>query len=196
MGLLNQAVVNLLSNSIKFSKANSRIDIYIDEFDNGEDPDAVMIVIQDYGLGIPNDNGPVYRGPVGLAIVSQIIQLHGGNIQIGSVEGEGTTIILQLPKYPSPTDELVLNRRHAVLVRAIIDLEQSAKHDLHEVTHSLSGLIGFYTFEEESRLVRDFSNWLQSGSLIDTIEVENRRQSILAILKLRLASLPQGDANE
>ena len=185
--LLNQAVVNLLSNAIKFSKANSRIDIYIDEFNNGDDPDVVMIVIQDYGLGIPGS---------GLDIVSQIIQLHSGKIQIESVEGEGTTIIIELPKYLSPAEELVINRREAVLTRAIIDFEGASKQDLREVSHSLSGLIGFYTFEEEAMLIRDFTNWLSSGNLVDQIEVESRRQSILAILNLRLASLPRRDANE
>ncbi len=107
------------------------------------------------------------------------------------MEGEGTTIILELPKRLSLADELVLNRRHAVLVRAITNLEESSKQDLRQVTHSLSGLIGFYTFEEESQLIRDFTNWLNSGGLIDPIETESRRQAILAILKLRLASLPQ-----
>ncbi len=209
---LNRAVVNLLSNSIKFSEVNSHIEIEVDELNHGENFDVVRIVVRDYGLGIPaRDIGKLftrfYRGKnamekqfpgtgLGLAIVEQIVQFHGGTIRIESVEGEGTTVILELPKRLSPADELVLNRRHAVLVRTITDLEKASKLDLYQVTHSLSGLIGFYTFEKESRLIRDFSNWLNSGGVIDSTEVEIRRQSILAILKLRLASLPQRDANE
>ncbi len=209
---LNRAVVNLLSNSIKFSKANSHIEIEVDDLNYGENFGVVRIVIRDYGIGIPAKDidklfTRFYRAKnamekqfpgtgLGLAIVEQIVQLHGGTIWIESVEGEGTTVILELPKYLSPAEELVLNRRHAVLVRAITNLEESSKLDLYQVTHSLSGLVGFYTFEEESRLIRDFSNWLNSEGVIDPIEIESRRQSILEILKLRLASLPPREINE
>ncbi len=212
VGRLNEVVVNLLSNSIKFSKVNSHIEIKVDELNRGENFDVVRIIIRDYGIGIPaKDIGKLftrfYRAKnarekqvpgtgLGLVIVEEIVQLHGGTIRIESVEGEGTTVILELPKYLSPAEELVLNRRHAVLVRAITNLEESSKQDLRQVTHSLSGLIGFYTFEKESQLIRDFTNWLNSGALLDPIEVESRRQTILATLKLRLASLPQRDANE
>ena len=211
-GQLNQVIMNLLSNSIKFSKINSQIEIELGKLSHGENFDAIRIVIRDHGIGIPpNDIDKLFtrfhRGKnaidkqfpgtgLGLAIVEQIVQLHGGTIRIESVEGEGTTIILELPKHLSPADELVLARRDAVLVRAITDLEQSSKQDLRQVTHSLSGLIGFYTFEEESRLIREFSHWLNSGNLIDPVEVENRRKSILTVLKLRLASLPEREADE
>ncbi len=104
--------------------------------------------------------------------------------------------ILEFPKYLSRAEKMVIDRRHGVLAKAITNLEESPKGDLHRVTHDIGGSIGFYTFEEESRLVLDFSNWLASGSLIDPIELESRRQSILAILKLRLASLPQREINE
>ncbi len=209
---LNQVVVNLLSNSIKFSKVNSRIEIEVDKLKYGENFDVVRIVLRDYGIGIPakdmdklftrffrakNAVKKQFRGTgLGLAIVEQIVQLHGGKIQIESVEGEGTTIILEFPKYLSQAEKMVIDRRHVVLTRAITELEESSKQDLRDVTHSLSGLIGFYTFEEEARLIRDFSNWLNSGSLIDSIEADGRRQSILEILKLRLASLPQMEIHE
>ncbi len=104
--------------------------------------------------------------------------------------------IFELPKYLSRAEVMVINRRHGVLSRAITNLEESPKGDLYRVTHDVGGSIGFYTFEEESRLVLDFSNWINSGSLIDPIELESRRQSILAILKLRLASLPQREIHE
>ncbi len=104
--------------------------------------------------------------------------------------------IFELPKYLSRAEKMVIDRRHGVLTRAITNLEESSKQDLHRVTHDIGGSIGFYTFEEEARLVLDFSNWLDSGNLIDPIELEGRRQSILAVLKSRLASLPQREINE
>jgi signal transduction histidine kinase len=211
-GQLNQVILNLLTNSIKFSEANSRIEIEVDELNYGENVDIVRIVIRDHGIGIPAKDidklfTRFYRAKnavekqlpgtgLGLAIVEQIVRLHGGVVRIESVEGEGTTIILEFPKYLSQAEKMVIDRRLGVLTRAIATLEDSSKSDLHRVTHDIGGSIGFYTFEEESRLILDFSNWLNSGIHIDRIEVENRRQSILEVLKSRLASLPEREIHE
>lgn len=210
-GQLVQVVVNLLSNSIKFSKVNSHIDIEVAEVKHGDNFDAISITFRDTGIGIPatelgklftrfyrakNAMKKQYPGTgLGLSIVEQIVHLHGGTIRVESVEGEGTTFTVELPKNLSPAEELVLNRRHAVLLRAITELEEAPNQNLFQVSHSLSGLIGFYTFEEESRLIRDFSNWLSSGNIVDPIVLESRRQSILTVLKLKLASLPQKDVH-
>jgi len=113
-----------------------------------------------------------------------------------SVEGEGTTIILEFPLYLSQAEKLVIDRRHEVLARAITALAASSRQDLYQVTHDVGGSIGFYTFTEESRLILDFSQWLNSGIVLNKIEVENRRQSILAILKLRLDSLLEREVDE
>jgi len=209
---LNRVIINLLSNAVKFSKVNSRIDIEVDQLSEEENFEVVKIVIRDYGVGIPAKDidklfTRFYRGKnaedrqflgtgLGLAIVEEIVQFHGGTVRIESVEGKGTTVILELPKLLSSAEEMVLNRRYAVMVKAITGLEKASKRDLFEVTHSLSGLVGFYTFEKEARLIRDFSDWLNSGELIDPLEVEIRRNSIVAILKLRLESLPQRNAHE
>ncbi len=209
---LNRVVINLLSNSIKFSKANSRIEIEVDRLNYGVNAGGARIVIRDYGIGIPDkeinklfkrfvraDNAVRGQYPgtgLGLALVDQIVKFHGGSVQIESVEGEGTTIIVAFPTYLSATEKMVASRRYAVLSRAITAIEESSKYDLHFVTHTVGGAISLYTFKEESELVLDFSNWLNSGNLIDPIEVESRCQSILEILKSRLASLPQKDTNE
>ncbi len=210
---LSRVVLNLLSNAIKFSKVNSHIDIEVDEFGYGENLPTIRIFIRDYGIGIPTEDiGKVftrfYRASnarekqvpgtgLGLAIVDQIVHLHGGIVEIESVEGEGTTMIVILPKHLSPVDEMVHQRRHAVLVRAISELEESSQQDLPQLAHTMGGLIGFYTFEDESKVILGFSNWLDSTDFIDPIEMEVRREAMLTILKYRLASLPHGDgANE
>ena len=211
-GQLNQVILNLLTNSIKFSEVKSHIEIEVDELNYGENVDVVRIVIRDHGIGIPATDMDklftrFYRAKnavekhfpgtgLGLAIVEQIVRLHGGVVRIESVEGEGTTIILEFPKYLSQAEKMVIDRRFGVLTRAITSLEKSSKRDLYHVTHNIGGSIGFYTFGEESRLILDFSNWLTSGIHIDPIELESRRQSILAILKSRLASLPQREIHE
>lgn len=210
---LSRVVINLLSNAIKFSDVNSHIDIEVDEFSYGENLPVVRIFVRDYGRGIPAEDvgklftrfyrasnardGQVPGTGLGLAIVRQIVHIHGGAVQIESVEGEGTTITVILPKHLSSAEELVRNRRHAVLVRTITELEESSQQDLPQLTHTLGGLIGFYTFEDESKVILDFSRWLGSGNFDDPIEIEVQRNAILTLLKLRLASVPNGNgANE
>lgn len=211
-GQLNQAILNLLSNSIKFSEVNSHIEIQIDKLNYEEVFSFVRIVIRDHGIGIPAkdiDNlfTRFYRASnavekqfagtgLGLAIVEEIVQDHGGSVRVESVEGEGTTIILEFPVYLSQAEKLVMDRRYGVLARAITALEMSSKQDLYHVTHDIGGSIGFYTFEEESRHILDFSRWLNSGIVLIPNEVESRRQSILAILKFRLASLLEREVDE
>jgi phosphoglycerate-specific signal transduction histidine kinase len=210
---LSRVVINLLSNAIKFSDVNSHIDIEVEEFSYGENLDTIRIFVRDYGIGIPAEDmgklftrfyrasnardGQVPGSGLGLAIVTQIVHVHGGAVEIESVEGEGTTITVILPKHLSSAEELVRNRRHAVLVRTITELQESSQQDLPRLTHTLGGLIGFYTFEDESKVILGFSNWLDSGNFIDPIEIEVQRNAILTLLKLRLASVPNGNgANE
>ena len=205
VGQLNRVILNLLTNAIKFSEGNSRIEIKVDKLDYEDAFSFVRIVIRDYGIGIPAKDidklfEPFYRAKnavgnhlpgagLGLAIVEKIVQYHGGNVRIESVEGEGTTFFLEFPKYLSEAEKLVMDRRYEVLARAITTFKESSRSDLYQVTHEIGGSIGFYTFEEESRLILSFSHWLNSGIILNPIEVESRRQSILEILKSRLASL-------
>ena len=211
-GQLNRVFLNLLSNSIKFSEENSYVEIEVDRLNYEDAFSFLRIVIRDHGIGIPAKDierlfGRFYRATnaveeqfsgtgLGLAIVEQIVQNHGGNIRVESIEGEGTTVILEFPLYLSQAEKLVIDRRYGVLARAITSLETSSKQDLYHVTHDVGGSIGFYTFEDESRLILDFSQWLNSGIVLNPIEVESRRQSILTILKLRLESLLERGVDE
>ncbi len=211
-GQLNRVFLNLLSNSIKFSEVNSHIEIEVDRLNYEDAFSFVRIVIRDHGIGIPardidrlfmrfyratNAVEKQFSGTgLGLAIVEQIVQIHGGNLRVESVEGEGTTIILEFPLYLSQAEKLVIDRRYGVLARAITSLENASRQDLFHVTHDIGGSIGFYTFEEESRLILDFSQWLNSGIVLNPIKVESQRQEILTTLRSRLESLLEREVDE
>jgi two-component system sensor histidine kinase ArlS len=103
-----QVILNLLDNSLKYSKELTTTHIRVME-ENG----AIQIVIKDQGIGIPQENLPyifdrLYRVDksrsratggfgLGLAIVKQIVEAHGGEIYVDSKIGQGTcfTIILK-----------------------------------------------------------------------------------------------------
>lgn len=106
--LLEQAVVNLLDNAIKFSEPNSTV--WIEARRTGE---GVDISVRDTGCGIPAEHLPrlferFYRVDkarsrqlggtgLGLAIVKHIMQAHGGRVSVESTPGRGSVFTLHLP---------------------------------------------------------------------------------------------------
>jgi two-component system phosphate regulon sensor histidine kinase PhoR len=106
--LLEQAVVNLLDNGIKYSEPERTIYLKA-ERDNSE----IKISVVDQGLGIAKKHLPrlferFYRVDkarsrkmggtgLGLAIVKHIAQAHGGSVSVESTLGQGSTFTIHLP---------------------------------------------------------------------------------------------------
>ncbi len=104
--LIRQVFINLIGNAIKFSDEGSRIFISA-----VEDSVSVKVTIRDEGVGIPEEDlknifkqfyqvsGRKGEGVgLGLAIVKNIIEQHGGYINVKSEVGEGSTFTFTLPK--------------------------------------------------------------------------------------------------
>lgn len=104
----HRIIDNLISNAVKFSRDNDRIDIRL-----SKNTSMVIIEVQDYGLGIPQVLLPDIftqfskagrtgvRGEqstgLGLSIVRQIIEKHGGTVEVESYEGQGSIFVVKLP---------------------------------------------------------------------------------------------------
>ena len=109
-GHLHRAVVNIVSNAIKFSRPAGVVTIRC-TVDRGAR--RVLVTCRDRGIGIPaadqaqlftrfyrasNAKDQAITGTgLGLAIVKQIVEDHDGELRLTSVEGEGTTVVLELP---------------------------------------------------------------------------------------------------
>jgi len=107
--LLEQAIVNLLDNAIKYSDEKKPVNI-----EAGQDEKEVFIHVTDNGRGIEQEHLPriferFYRVDkarsrrlggtgLGLSIVKHIIQAHGGHISVTSTPGKGSTFTIHLPK--------------------------------------------------------------------------------------------------
>lgn len=107
--LLEQAVVNLVDNAIKYSPAGETVRIAGEEKE-----DHILIRVSDHGCGIPEQEHDriferFYRVDkarsrklggtgLGLSIVKHIVLAHHGTVHVESVPGEGSTFVIELPK--------------------------------------------------------------------------------------------------
>lgn len=104
---LEQAVVNLIENAIKYTDAG-KIEVFVKHT-----ADEALVIVKDTGIGIPEDAIPhlferFYRVDkarsrgtggtgLGLAIVERIITLHGGFISVESEPNKGSVFTVHLP---------------------------------------------------------------------------------------------------
>jgi len=106
---MEQVMINIISNAIKYTPEAGIIDIILEE-----DEDFFIIKVIDDGIGIPENElkyifDRFYRvnkarsrklggTGLGLSIAKEIIELHGGVIIIESTLNEGTTAVIKVPK--------------------------------------------------------------------------------------------------
>jgi PAS domain S-box-containing protein len=110
---LKQSLVNLLSNAVKFTPADSHIGL---EVCGHPEENEVTFTVWDKGVGIAQediqylfkpfvqlDSGLTreYQGTgLGLALVAQMMRLHGGRVELESEVGEGSRFTITLPWLP------------------------------------------------------------------------------------------------
>jgi signal transduction histidine kinase len=107
---LDRVLGNLLANAIKYSRPGEPIVLAVRD----EPPDCAVLEVRDRGVGIPaadlprvfewftragNVGGATGTG-IGLAVVRQIVEAHGGRVGVQSKEGSGTTFTVWLPRTP------------------------------------------------------------------------------------------------
>jgi PAS domain S-box-containing protein len=105
---LRQVLLNLVSNAIKFTPAGGRITIGA-----REDKGGLRLWVTDTGIGIASEDLPKLMRPfaqldspyarkhrgtgLGLMLVRSLVGLHGGEVDIQSTLGRGTTVVVRLP---------------------------------------------------------------------------------------------------
>lgn len=108
---LSQAITNVLSNAYKYSPHGGEITLDVLTRMHNENK-QVGIRVQDQGIGMSDahmarlferffradTSGNIPGTGLGMTIVKEIIELHGGNVQVNSELGRGTTVVLWLPE--------------------------------------------------------------------------------------------------
>ena len=103
-----KVVLNLLSNAFKFT-LSGRVTLRLRSADNG----SVLLQVEDTGVGVPaheiprlfdrfhrveGTQGRTHEGSgIGLALVQELVRLHGGSIEVRSELNAGTTFSVRLP---------------------------------------------------------------------------------------------------
>ena len=107
--MLDQIFSNLISNAIKYSRSSPQIEIR-----GWEENATACLSVTDHGVGIPDDEIPMlfsrfFRAStstgipgtgIGLHLIREFVDLHGGSIAVRSAVGRGTTFTVRLPKTP------------------------------------------------------------------------------------------------
>ena len=105
---LERIMLNLLSNSIKYNKAQGKIEVLLNDCN-----DTFVITVKDTGVGIPSDklmyiferfrqvenrfNKSTEGSGIGLSLVKDLIEIQGGTIEVKSELGVGSEFIIKLP---------------------------------------------------------------------------------------------------
>ena len=111
---LGQVLDNLIGNALKFTPAGGEIEIQVQDLDEFE-----RVSVTDTGIGIPASKQekvfePFYQidgsstrrfggAGLGLAIVRQIVEAHGGTVGVISEPGKGSTFYFTVPRYQPGT---------------------------------------------------------------------------------------------
>lgn len=127
---VRQILFNLLSNAIKFTPAGGKVILRV-----FAQPDVAIFQVKDTGVGIPEPQLPLlfqkfqqldssrhreYQGTgLGLALTKQLVELHGGWIEVESTVGVGSVFTVKLP-----TQKLSANGKSSRTTKLDVDPAQ------------------------------------------------------------------------
>jgi len=120
---IRQVLINLLNNAVKFTLEGGSVTLFVTRKEHS--PDFIRIAVIDTGIGIAPDNisklfqpfvqidsslSRKYTGTgLGLSLVKRIVEMHGGQVDVSSEIGVGSSFFVDLPctNTPSSTSQSV-----------------------------------------------------------------------------------------
>ena len=112
---IRQVLASLLGNAVKFSAAGTRVEVGA-----SATPESVVVTVRDQGIGMdPKDLSRIVEpfvqldsdfsreqegAGLGLALTKRFVELHKGSLEFESAPGQGTTVIVTLPRPEATSD--------------------------------------------------------------------------------------------
>ena len=175
---LHIIVNNLLSNALKFTSAGGHVRMNVDCRAG-----ILSIEVKDTGIGIAEEHiehvfdrfyqieepgRPTYSGSgIGLALSKELALLHGGDIQVLSVKGQGSTFLVTLKDH-SPSESIVLDNSKAI--------DPALNVEVTEVNIEESELPLILVVEDQHDLRQFIKNNLSEFGTV--LEAENGKQGV------------------
>jgi signal transduction histidine kinase/response regulator RpfG family c-di-GMP phosphodiesterase len=144
----DKVLYNLLSNAIKFTAAGGKIEVILRQAG-----DRCLMQVKDTGMGIRPDQIPhlfdrfrqadgsasrSHEGSgLGLSLVKELVEMHGGKVTVESTYGEGTTfsVWLQMGTSHLPPDQIIETPAEVEQSRAQVELAD-VETDLQQLTEN------------------------------------------------------------
>src|ERR1044072_8156302 len=170
---LEQIIWNLLNNSVKFTPRGGRIAVRLEERD-----DEIVLTVSDNGQGIDASFLPhifeIFRQAdartnraqqgmgIGLAVVQQLVELHGGSVTAGSAgKGKGATFTIRLPRsvntrtHLAPVAELGIESLAGINVLVVDDSEDTTEMVRHLLEIGGASVCAATSGKEALRIARE-----------------------------------------
>ena len=199
---IQQVLINLASNALKFTRFGSvEIRLWTEE-DAGSDHAILHAQVRDTGIGIPQEkmhrlfssfsqvdasNTRMYGGTgLGLAISKRLIELMFGNISVESEAGKGSTFTFHLPLRVDADAAPVRPRRMEALRVAVADPCERRRQNIVEVLeHEGAGVSAFDHLDPKEILA--------TGSQVTLIMERNNESLVAAIEALKADGVSRPD---
>lgn len=159
---MEQIIINLIGNALKFSASGTLIEVALHPADG-----FAVMTVKDHGSGISPELlarvfEPFVQGPtpvngtqsgmgIGLALVKQLVELHGGSVRVASRgAGQGSTFTLQFPTVTAPASKRIsgFGQLTAACPRTLLYVEDN--DDARAVMSEMLRLSGYEVVEAPS----------------------------------------------
>ena len=180
---MEEIILNVVSNSIKYTNPHGKITVSIDELDSEDEKNAnYKVVVEDNGIGMSQDYLPhifeefsrehtstetrVAGTGLGLPIVKSLVDRMGGTIEVESEEGKGTRFIMKF-SFPVSLENQVLEKE---------------KQNIPDITEKLEGKR--ILLAEDNELNAEIAETVLVEAGIEVKRVEDGLQCIEELKKM------------